>query len=119
VFNGRANGGAVANREPVHDGVLPLFGALAEQKAGHDGSDENGENECADEGEGDGPGHGLEQPAFNGFQREDGQVGGDDDGAGEEDGALDLNGSLANFLGRGAGVVLIGQVADHVLNHDD
>ena len=52
----------------------------------------------ADQGEGDGPGHGFEETAFDGLQGEDGQVRSDDDAAGEEDGALHFVGGIANFL---------------------
>ena len=51
-------------------------------------SNQHGEDQRAEQGESDGPGHGLEQAAFDALQREDGQVRGDDDADGVEDGAL-------------------------------
>ena len=113
-----ANRGAIVGREPHHDGVVPLFGALAEKEAGHYRSHGNGEDNRADEGEADGPGHGLEEPALDGLQGEDGQVGGDDNAAGEKDRAQHLVSGVADFLRRGAGVVLERKVAHHVLDHD-
>ncbi len=101
-------------------GVFPLGGALAEEKAGEDRRDEHGEDERAEEGEGDGPGHGLEEPAFDRLQREDGQVRGDDDRDGVEDGPLDLVGGLADLLHRGlVGIALVAEMADDVFDHHD
>ena len=117
MHNGRANRGAIVASEPVHDGVLPLLCALAEEQAGHDRSDEDGEDERAEQGKADRPGHGLEEPAFDGLQGEDGQIRGDDDAAGEEDRTLHFVRGIANLLRRGAGVVLLSEMADDVLDH--
>ena len=86
--------------EPEHERVLPLLGALAEEEAGHDRRDEDGEDQRAEQRKADGPGHGLEEAALDGLQGEDGQVGGDDDAAGEEDRALHLMRGFANLLRR-------------------
>jgi hypothetical protein len=48
--------------------------------------------------EGHRPGHGPEQPAFHALQREDRQIGGDDDGDGVKHRPLDLMASLADDL---------------------
>ncbi len=94
----QVSGVAVAGGEPRHDGVLPLAGALGEGDGREHGAEEEREDQGAEQGEGDHPGHRLEEPAFDGLQGEDGQIGGDDHAAGEEDGALDLVGGLANLL---------------------
>ena len=93
-------GGAVVVGEPGHDRVFPLAGSLRESEAGEHGSDQDGEDKAAEQSEADHPGHGLEQAAFHGLQREDGQIRGDDDAARVEDGALDLVRGLADLLRR-------------------
>ena len=90
---------------------------LRKQKLAIDRRNENGEDERADQREGDGPGHGLEEPAFDSLQREDGQVRSDDDAAGKEDRPLHLVGRVANLLRGCARVVLMGKMADHVFDH--
>ena len=117
MLNGRANRRAIVRGEPDHDRVVPLFGALAEDHAGHHRSNKHGEAERSDQGKADGPGHGLEEPALDCLQGEDGQVGGDDDAAGEEDGALHLVRGLANALRRGMRAFMLRHMADDVFNH--
>jgi len=68
MLDGGANRDAVVIDEPEHQRIVPLLCALAEGDAGNDGSDEHGEAECADQGEADGPGHRLEEPALNGLE---------------------------------------------------
>ena len=63
-----------------------------------DWSNQDRENQRAEQGEGNGPGHGLEEAAFDALQSEDGEIGGDDDGAGVEDGAQDFHYCVANDL---------------------
>ena len=48
----------------------------------------------------DGPGHGLEQAAFDALQSENRQIGGDDDGEGVENGPLDFVRRVADMLHR-------------------
>ena len=118
VLNGPFDGCAVAAGEPDHGRVLPLAGAIFEEEAGEDGRDQHGEDQAADQREGHHPGHGLEEAAFDGLQGEDGQVGGDDHSAREEDRALHLVRGLADLLGRrGAFPASVAEMADDVLDH--
>ncbi len=111
---------AIARGDPVQDRVFPLGGALGEEEAGEHGGDDHGEDQSAEQGEGDGPGHGLEEAAFHRLQGEDGQVGGDDDADGVEDGPLDFVGGFADLLhDRLVGLAMMAEMANDVLDHDD
>ena len=97
VLDAPGDAGAIAVGEPAHDRVFPLGGAVGEEEAGQHGREQHGEDERAEQSEGHGPGHRLEEAAFYGLQGEDGQVGGDDDGDGVEDRALDFVRGLADL----------------------
>ena len=90
----------------MHERVLPLFCALAEGDAAHDRGNKDGKDERAEQRKGDCPGHRLEEAALDGLQREDGQIGSDDDAAGKEDRPLHFVRGIANLLCRRARVVL-------------
>jgi hypothetical protein len=47
MIDGCAHGDTIVPDEPVHDGVLPLFGALWEEQVGHHRGNDDGEAECA------------------------------------------------------------------------
>ena len=100
--DGGADGDAIVVDEPLHDGVMPLFGAFVEERSWPYGSNRDGKDERAEQGKSDGPGHGLEEPAFDSLEGEDGQIGGDDDAASEEDRAQHFVGGVADFLRGGA-----------------
>jgi hypothetical protein len=119
VVDGPGHVMAIARREPAQDGVLPLRGALGKEEAGEHGSEDHGEDQSTGESEGDGPGHRLEEAAFNRLQREDGQVRGDDDADGVEDRALDLMRGLADLLHGGlVGIPVVAEMSNDVFNHD-
>ena len=120
MFDGPLHGVAIAGGEPGHHRVLPLAGAFGEEEAGKDRSEQKGEDERAEQGEGDHPRHGLEETAFDGLEGEDGQVGGDDHAAGEEDGTLNLVRGLADLLrGSYALSTPVAEMANDVFHHDD
>ena len=120
VLDGPGGGRAVVAGEPAEERVFPLAGALGVEEAGEDGGEDDREDESAEEGEGDGPGHGFEEATLDGLEGEDGQVGGDDDEDGVEDGALDFLGGVADLVADGlVGVLVVAEVADDVFDHDD
>src|ERR1035441_8781021 len=69
----------VTSNEKLHYRVFPLLRAFPEQEGRQDGGDQHREDQSTQQGEGDGPGHWPEEPPFDGLQREDGQIGRDDD----------------------------------------
>jgi hypothetical protein len=97
LHDGPAHAGAIVRtRKPMSGfshSLAPLLKSRLARRARR-----RWRSQRAEQREGDGPGHGLEEAAFNGLQREDGQVGGDDDGDGEEDGALHFLRGVANLL---------------------
>ena len=78
--NGPSNGGAVLLGQEVHDGVVPFLRSLLEGETGQHGRDQNREEQRPQQRKGDGPGHGMKEPAFDALQGEDRQVSGNDDG---------------------------------------
>src|SRR5262249_22312500 len=90
----------------------------AEQVGAEDGSNEEGENQRPEQGEGDGPSHGAKQAAFDPLQRENRKIGNDDDDAGEEHWFLYfVSGSRDDFTERSL-VISEGSMAQDVLDHD-
>ena len=112
-------GACVGAVEPLEDRVAPLFDSGAEQDAAQHGRDEQGEDQRAQQGEGDGPGHGAEEAAFDALQGEDGEIGNDNDDAGEEDRALDFVGGDGDRLHERLLGVAEGGVAEDVFDHHD
>ena len=106
MHNGLANRRAILDDEPVHDRVLPLFRALAEQERGHHWRDDDGETECAQQRKTHRPCHRLEQPPLDRLQRENWQVRSDDDAARIKHWPQHLVCRIANLLPGGARVVL-------------
>ena len=94
-----------------------LISSLEQTGAQH-GRDQQREQQRSQQGKGHGPRHGAEQAAFDALQGEDGQVGNDDDDAGEKY-------RLLHFVRRGAdhlqkrflALAELG-VAQDVLDHD-
>ncbi len=117
--DGAAKGAAVTGGEPNDHRVMPLARAVGKEEAGESGSDDDGEDDGSQKREGDGPGHGFEQAPFDALQREDGQVGGDDDGDGVKHRALHFVGGVEDLLFHGAAAVLAAQMANDVFHHDD
>ena len=108
----------VARCDPAQHGIFPLTGALTEQEAGQRRRHEHGKDQRAKQGKCDRPGHRLKQPALHSLQREDGQVGRDDDADREEDRALHLMRGLADlFIDREVFIAVVAQVAHDVFNH--
>ncbi len=116
MLNGRTDRGAIV---PVSHCMMGFSHSLAplRNRSWPDRGDDDGEDERAQQREGDRPGHGLEEPAFDRLQREDGQIGSDDDAAGEEDRPLHFVRGLANLLRRRARVVRVREMADDVFDH--
>src|ERR1019366_6946307 len=113
---------AITGGQKGHHGVAPFANSFTEDHAGKYRRDEDGKHQRAQQGEGDRQGHGPEQPALYALQREDGQVGGDDDGDGVKHRALHLMGGVADDLGDGPGSrghTVSVDVANGVLYHDD
>src|ERR1700740_2222784 len=101
MVDGPAYGDAIFIAQKNHDGIGPLFYTMAEDQDSEDGGNQNREDQRAEQGERNGPGHGLEKAAFHALQRENGQIGGDDDGARVENRAQDFHYGVANdFEGR-------------------
>ena len=117
VQDGRADRGAIVSGEPFHEWILPLFCAFLKGHSAHDRRHQHGKKQRADQREGDGPGHGLEEAALDGLQGEDGQIRGDDDAAGIEDRPLHLVRGIADSLCRSADAVFQREMADHVFDH--
>ena len=103
--------------EPNHDGVVPLFGPVAEQVAGAHRRHKNREDKRTNQRKADGPCHWFEESTFDSLQGEDGQIGGNDDAAGKEDRSLNFMGRLADLLRRGSGVVRVSKMTNHVFDH--
>ena len=118
VHNCRTHPIAVVVDQPLHDRVLPFPRASGKHHAGHHRRHHNGEEKRADQSKRYRPGHGLEQTALDRLQREDRQVGRDDDAARVEHRPQHLIRRLADPLAGGARVILLRQVAHNVLNHD-
>ena len=97
---------------------MPLARALGEEKAGQHRRDQHREHQRAQQSERHGPGHRLEQAPFHALQRENRQVGGDDDGDRVEHRPLHLVRGVEDLLFRRS-VVLVAaaEVADDVLHH--
>src|SRR5208282_4959359 len=92
---------SIVLRQKSHDWVVPLPNSTAKQQAGQNRRDQNREGQGAQQREGDGQGHGPKQPAFHSLQREDRQVGGDDDGDRVEHRPLHFMRRFADGLGGG------------------
>src|SRR6516165_6411604 len=75
---------AVLTIQPAENRVLPLFDRALEEQAAEYGGDHQSEEESSDQREGNRPGHWTEEAAFHALQREDGQIGDDDDDARKE-----------------------------------
>src|ERR1700739_3404966 len=98
MANGPAYGIAIAFDDKRHDRVMPFLRTFSEGIAGQHGRDQHGKDQGSKQGEGDGPSHGLEEATFDTLQREDGQVGGDDDADGIEDRTLNFVSGFSNAL---------------------
>ena len=98
MLNGPAQPPAVALRQIIHDQVAPFPHSLAEKGGRQHGRDENRKRHGAEKSEGHRPGHRPEQSALHALQREDRQIGGDDDGDGVKDRPLHFMASLADDL---------------------
>ena len=98
MTNGPGDAAAIAVAQKLHHRVFPLLRALAEEQTGEHGGKDHGKNESAKQCERHRPCHGPEEPAFDRLQREDGQIGGDDDGDGVEDRALHFVRGLSDAL---------------------
>jgi len=110
---------SVTTVQKFEDRVAPLFHFATEEVSAEHGRDEEGENQCAKQGEGDGPSHWAKQTAFDTLQREDRKVGNDDDDAGEEDGLLHFVSSGGDDFAESLLVIAEGSVAQDVFHHDD
>ena len=89
VFEAPVEQAAVGVLQDAHHRVPPFLDfSVAEDEVAEHGRDQQREQKSAQQGESYGPGHGAEQAAFDALQGEDGQIGNDDDDAGEEDGLL-------------------------------
>ena len=117
VIEAPVENASVGAVEPLQDRVAPFFDSGAEQDAAQHGCDEQSEDQCAEQGEGDGPGHGAEEAAFDALQGEDGQIGNNDDDAGEENRALHFMGRDGDGLHEGFLGVAEGGVAKDVFDH--
>ena len=117
VIEAPIEGAGVGAVEPLEDGIAPFFDSGTEQEAAEHGRDEQGEDERAQKGEGDGPSHGAEQAAFDALQGEDRQVGNNNNDAGEEDRALDFVGRDGDGLHERLFCVAEGSVAEDVFDH--
>src|SRR5579862_7900252 len=111
---------AIADGQPMHDRVLPLFRVCLEKQAGQGRSDEHGEDERSEQREGDGPRHRLEEFSLDSLESKDRKVGGDDDGNRVKHGALDFMRGFADAVDQAQRRLLRTiQMADDVLDHDD
>jgi hypothetical protein len=81
---------------------LPFAHLLAKQQAAKDRGDQHGEDQPAEQSEGDGPCHRFEEAAFDALQSEDREIGGDDDADGIKYRPLDFMRGFAD--GRDAGL---------------
>src|SRR5271170_5765065 len=120
MVDGPADCDAIFIAQENHYGVGPFFYAVTEDEQCENRSDEDREEQRAEQGEGNGPGHGFEEAAFDALQSEDGQIGGDDDGAGIENRAQDFHYGVANdfeerFLRAGGEA----EMANDVFDDDD
>ena len=86
------------------------------------GRDQNRKCHGAEKSQRNRPGHGSEQAALHALQREDRQVGGDNDGDGVENRPLHFMAGFADDFGGcprdSAVAIAMGQVTDDVLHHD-
>ena len=93
---------SIARGQKFITGLCHSLRALAEQKTRQHRRDQHGEDQRAQQREGHRPGHRLEQPPFHALQREDRQVGRDDDGDGVEDRPLHFVRGFADSFQHGA-----------------
>ncbi|MNX65858.1 hypothetical protein D3C86_969290 [compost metagenome] len=107
---------------PAHggeEGVLLLAQGPLEPERGEDRHQGQGEDERAEHREGDGEGHGAEHLALHPLEGEEGQEHHDDDRDGEDHRTAHLDGRAVDGLDQGLLAVLLAQVAEDVLDHDD
>ena len=98
--------------------IFPLLRAFLECEAGQNRRNHHGEDQRAKQGEGHCPRHRFEETAFHRLQREDGQVGSNNDGNGEEDRTLNFMRSGANLvLHRVGSIVGAMQMANDIFHH--
>ena len=97
--------------------ILPLLCAIAEQDAGQNRSNDDGEGERPQQRKGHRPSHRFEQPTLDGLQCKDRQVNGYDDGNRVKDWALHFVRCFTNLLSRRPRVVWMRKMADDVLDH--
>src|ERR1700683_3427238 len=120
MVDGPANREAISIAQENHYRVGPFFDAVAEDHKSEDRGNQNREKQRTEQGEGNSPGHGLEEAAFDALQGEDGEIGGDDDGAGVEDRAQDFHYCIADdFQGRFLRARGEAEMADDVFDDDD
>ena len=113
--SGRALGSA-PSRQPI-TGLCHSFAPLRKQEAGQHGRDHNRENQRAQQGKRHRPGHRFEQTAFNALQREDRQIGGDDDGDRVETGRCTSCAASRIVLSRRGIASCAVKMANDVLHH--
>ena len=99
-------------------GLCHSLAPLAKAKLASTGAIRMEKSSAPEQREGDGPGHGLKQAAFDALQGKDRQVGGDDDGDGIEHRTLHFVRGVADPFGRGFGAVGETHVAHDVFDHD-
>ena len=79
---------------------MPLLGTLREGETRQNGRDQHREEQRSKQREGDGPRHGLEKPALDTLQSEDGEIRSNNDADGVEDRALNFVRRSADALDR-------------------
>src|ERR1700733_15316745 len=115
---------AVACSQIIHHPVAPFMDAFAEKYSCQHRCDENGKRHRTQQSQRDCPGHGPEEPTLNPLQREDRQIGRNDDGNRIKDWPLHLVRGLTNRFGgrfltcRSGTVVQAAHVANDVFDHD-
>ncbi len=117
MSNGPSHRETVLDCQKLHQWVVPLPHFLAKHQAGKHRRNQHGKQQCPEQRKRDRPGHGLKQAAFHMLQREDGQVGGDDNASREEDRALNLMRGSADEFGCCSPVAVCGEVPNDVLHH--
>src|ERR1700722_5046211 len=119
MVDGPADGDAIFIAQENHYGIGPFFHTVAEDQQREDRRNHDRENQSAEQGERAGPGHGLEEAAFDALQSEDGQIRCDDNGAGVKNGAEDFHYGIANnFQRRLLQAGRQTEMADDVLDDD-
>ena len=99
---------------------MPFARAFGEGETGQHGRDDDGKDQRAKQRKGHGPGHGLEEAAFDALQREDRQEGGNGDDDGVEHRALHFVRGVADALGGGLGAAVgVTHVAHDVFDQND